>query len=183
MTVPNSLLDIKALARAQAHLQRQLPLSLFPRLLDNRQLALQNTAPQDLQPLQVDITFELDAFHRPTVTGQVHLSLPMICQRCLQPFHQILAIPIGLIFTKEDDDRPFADNLELMPIGEGELSFSELLEDDLLLSLPMVPKHDEGTCQPLGVVFGEEGIDPPLDEQPQEKPPNPFLVLQNLSRE
>ena len=177
MTLPISVLDIKALARSGAHLQRQLPLSPFTRLWDNVIIEANADTP-DLPPLRVDIRFSLDEFYRPCVRGQVEMMLPMICQRCLQPFMQQLRIPIHLILTKENDDRPYAEELELLPIGEGELTWIELLEDDLLLALPMVPKHDDGTCQPIGQVFSEEGVDQVELTPVEEKKPNPFLVLQ-----
>ncbi len=182
MTLPNSVLDIKALARAGAHLQRQLPLQPFTRLLDNPVIAVNANMP-DLQPLQVDLIFNMDEFYRPCVRGHIQMTLPMICQRCLQPFMQLLLIPIHLILTQEFDDKPFATDLELMPIGEGEFTWIELLEDDLLLSLPMVPKHDEGSCQPIGVVFSEAGVDQDALTPAESKKPNPFLLLQGLSKE
>lgn len=174
--LPSALLDVKALARASAHMRRQLPLQPFTRLLDNAVLAVNPQSP-DLQPLQVDIQFSFDEFYRPCVRGHAQMSLPMICQRCLQPIVQLLLIPIHLILTQEIDDKPYAEDLELLPIGEGELTWIELLEDDLLLALPMVPKHDVGACQPIGLVFSESGVDQ-VDAIPVEpKKPNPFLVL------
>lgn len=182
MTLPTSVLDIKALARAGAHLQRQLPLAPFKRLLNNTVIEVNADTP-DLPPLQVDIRLSLDEFYRPCARGQVQMTLPMICQRCLQPFMRQLLIPIHLILTQESDDKPYPDDLELLPIGESELTWIDLLEDDLLLALPMVPKHDEGTCQPIGWEFSEAGVDQVMITPVEEKKPNPFLVLKGGTKD
>nr|MCX3330407.1 YceD family protein [Bacillus pacificus] len=65
------------------------------------------------------------------------------------------------------------------PIGVNEFGESDLLamvEDEIILALPVVPVHDSGHCgvSEAGMVFGE------LPDEAQK--PNPFAVLASLKR-
>lgn len=177
MTLTTSVLDIKALARVQAHFQKNLLLQAFNRVWDNPVLAVDAAAKQSAQ-LQIDVQFGVDEYHRPCLTGEIRVSLSLICQRCMATYMQDLQIPIALVFTQEQDNKPLADGFELMPIAEGELTWVQILEDDLLLALPMVPRHSEDTCQPIALEFADP--DNPLVLP--EKKPNPFVVLEGFKR-
>jgi uncharacterized protein len=54
----------------------------------------------------------------------------------------------------------------------------ELIEDEVLLSLPLIPKHPEGVCKPHASSFGEsENV-----AEASEKPQNPFNILKNMKK-
>ncbi|MEY3418698.1 MAG: hypothetical protein RJA46_469, partial [Pseudomonadota bacterium] len=53
-----------------------------------------------------------------------------------------------------------------------------LIEDEILLSMPLIPKHPDGTCQPHASSFGEGGD----AGDPTEKPQNPFNILKNMKK-
>jgi uncharacterized protein len=54
------------------------------------------------------------------------------------------------------------------------------IEDEILLSLPLIPKHPEGVCQPAAL---ESGADDPLSQgEPAKKPDNPFNILKNMKK-
>lgn len=71
--------------------------------------------------------------------------LPLACQRCLQAIHFDLEIasllelvPEGAELSQdelEDDERDF------LPVA-GELDVADLIEDEILLALPPVPRHE-----------------------------------------
>lgn len=101
----------------------------------------------------------------------------LTCQRCLQPFEQALDIDRRIRFV-QGEARAEALDAE---IDDDVLAFSkalnlrELVEDELLLALPIVPRHD-GVCpQPLQVA-GDAA--PPPDDVPGR--PHPFAALQRL---
>ena len=79
------------------------------------------------------------------VDGQLHLQ----CQRCLGALdydvavrNRLLLLPRGV--EPEDLDDPEApDAIEVSP----ELDIEALIEDEVLLSLPLAPRHPEGSCQ------------------------------------
>lgn len=105
---------------------------------------------------------------------QAHAAVPLQCQRCLQPVEQDLAVDRRFRFVRSEaeaerlDESSEDDVLVLSP----RLDLQDLLEDELILSLPLVPKH-EGPCPaPLPV---------PLDDLEEDAPaPNPFAALAAL---
>ncbi len=62
----------------------------------------------------------------------------------------------------------------------GTLDLLALVEDELLLALPIVPAHDPEVCQhPAGFVVEDE----PESSEVEDKRPNPFSVLAQLKRD
>jgi uncharacterized protein len=78
-----------------------------------------------------------------SMTGSAQLR----CQRCLQPLEYALEgyVRIGLANTEADTEagRMPAD-LEPMLAPGGRISIGELITEELLLSLPIVPLHGQG---------------------------------------
>ena len=74
------------------------------------------------------------------------------CQRCLQPMERLLerASRIALIASEAEAARTPADREPVLAAG-GRISVGELLTEELLLLLPIVPLHED-----LGRCSGEE---------------------------
>jgi uncharacterized protein len=81
------------------------------------------------------------------ITGQIKADLPMICQRCWHPF---LFSLVGEVSLSPIDNEKAADRLpsryEPLICKHGVVLMGTLLEDELLLQLPLIPKHSEGEC-------------------------------------
>jgi uncharacterized protein len=98
------------------------------------------------------------------------------CQRCLQPVLLDLDAARALRFvadeaTAEALDAESEDDVLALPRS---LDLHELVEDELLLALPLVPMH-ERCPQPLPMAHGK--VEP--DGEPA---PKPFAVLAGLGR-
>lgn len=100
------------------------------------------------------------------------------CQRCLEPVALDLEIARALRFvadeaTAEALDADSEDDVLALP---RRLDLHDLIEDELLLALPVVPMH--GICpHDLLISAGT-----PVDEVEPELAKNPFAVLSNLKR-
>lgn len=96
--------------------------------------------------------------------------MPLICQRCITPMPFLLDETSRIVlFADEEslDEAMLADEeLEGMLL-EKELDVRTLVEDQILMSLPFSPRHED--C-------GKNGT---LDEVNRDKP-NPFAVLAGL---
>lgn len=69
---------------------------------------------------------------------------------------------------------------DALEVGEEPLDLLALVEDELLLALPIVPAHDPEVCQhPAGFVVEDE----PESSEVEDKRPNPFSVLAQLKRD
>ena len=108
--------------------------------------------------------------------GRLHL----VCQRCLQD----CAIDLDekrrfvLLATEaEADDYPMEDEQQDPLVASQHFNLLETIEDEVLLSLPLIPKHPEGFCEPHASVFGLGEEDEVLDERE-----NPFNILKNMKK-
>jgi uncharacterized protein len=97
------------------------------------------------------------------------------CQRCLQPMNEPLQVDRHMRFVAGEDEAARLDEeseddvLALV----ARLDLFELLEDELILALPLVPRHD--TCpQPLDAATTAA---PPVADEAR---PNPFAALAAL---
>jgi len=175
-------LDVRAFAQADAHLQVDDPLTRFERL-SGEQHGMADQAPAQR------VRWRAQGELRPHATGGapavwLHLradaAVSLTCQRCLGPVEVPLTVDRWFRFvvdeataSAEDDDCD-EDVLALEPRP----SLYELLEDELLMELPLVPMHE--TC-PVPVVM--QVADPAVaatDEEPERK--NPFAELARLKK-
>ena len=106
--------------------------------------------------------------------------LHLVCQRCLQD----CAVNLDekrrfvLVATEaEADDYPLEDEAQEPLVASQHFNLLETIEDEVLLSLPLIPKHPEGFCEPHATVFGLEDEDERSDERE-----NPFNILKNMKK-
>ena len=122
----------------------------FGGVVDARTLAraVDRLAGDDPVPLSWRITGVQDGAGRPAVRVEVEGEVPVQCQGCLQPF----ALPVRqqtLLLLAHDE-------AELAQLDEGDehevvlaaapLDARELVEDELLLTLPFVPRCGRADC-------------------------------------
>jgi uncharacterized protein len=97
-------------------------------------------------------------------------SLQLICQRCLEPFGHELDIASNFLIVLNESAIPSPEDEsdeENYLIAETQMRVIDLIEDEILLALPLAPKHKVSQC----------GATAKLDEL---KNPGPFAVLQAL---
>jgi uncharacterized protein len=171
-----SRLDVEPFAREAGELEGQWPLRQLRRLAE--------TTHAEARPSESDVvTWQARGELRP-VRGAppqpwLHLSaqtsLNLECQRCLQPMAVALDVSRSFCFVHGETaaaelDAESEDDVLALTRA---LDMRELLEDELLLSLPLVPRHD--SCAPPM----------PLDNggpEAAEERPNPFAALAALKR-
>lgn len=108
------------------------------------------------------------------VTARAHVALT--CQRCLKPVEEHLDIErwIRFVDTEAEAAELDADSDDDVLALPRHLDARELIEDELLLALPLVPRH-EACPEPLA--HEDEEAAPVEDERP-----NPFAKLAALKR-
>ena len=108
--------------------------------------------------------------------GRIHL----ICQRCLQDCAVDLAEKRRFVLLATEDladDYPIEDDEREALVASQHFNLLETIEDEVLLSLPLIPKHPEGFCEPHASSFGGGA-----EEAVSEKPENPFNILKNMKK-
>lgn len=98
--------------------------------------------------VEVDLCFQRLESGRPAAHGQLKACLPLTCQRCLQTCWTDVEVSFNCCFASSEavaDRMP--DDLDVLMMDEkGKSSLSDFFEDELLLALPIFPKHKEGGC-------------------------------------
>ena len=110
------------------------------------------------------------------LNGRLHL----VCQCCLQDCAIDLDEKRRFILVAseaEADAYPLEDEEQEPLVASQHFNLLETMEDEVLLSLPLIPKHPEGFCEPHATVFGLEDEDGALDERE-----NPFNALKNMKK-
>lgn len=103
-----------------------------------------------LEEIHAELEFFWDEQKRLRVKGQVLAQMDITCERCLEPMPFSLECPVNAAVVWDEDQ---VTNLssELEPwIGENErINAHKLLEDELLLALPIMPAHEQEDCKGL----------------------------------
>ena len=171
-------LDVGAFAAASGELAGAWPADRLPRLL------AATLTPQDGAP-RSGITWQVTGERRvlPGAGSQPSLALgadtevTLECQRCLQPMRVPLHAERRVFFVQGEDAAQALDAesehdvLALTPA----LDLADLIEDELLLALPFVPRHEQ--CpEPLARAFVED------DAAAADPADHPFAALAALKR-
>ncbi len=126
---------------------------------------------------------------QPYLRLAVHGSAWLECQRCLAPYKQAFDInaTYRLVLTEEQVNEFPLDEDEIdVIVGSCQFDLIDLIEEELLLALPLVPKHE--VCPQvheslvLGVCGAGEIDEGRSDASTESDQSNPFAVLEALKR-
>lgn len=172
-------LDVQAFVLAQGQLQGEWPLAEMGRLQQDA-LPLTMTSPAQ------SVVWSAQGERRAVSVGEAELrlrlqartALSLVCQRCLQPMtvrldvRPLIRFVHGADLAQQLDEQGEEDVLD----SSVALDLRELVEDELILALPLVPRHD--VCpQPLAQA------DLGADADGTDSKAHPFAVLASLHRE
>ncbi len=129
-----------------------------------------------LQEVQAELAFAWDDQRRLRVAGQVSTQLEITCQRCMEPMPLDLKVAVdAAVVWNEEQASQLSSDIDPW-LGEDErINLHELLEEELLLALPIMPAHEESDCKGLSS----------FTTQPYEEPserPKPFAGLASLMK-
>ncbi|WP_018981470.1 23S rRNA accumulation protein YceD [Salinimonas chungwhensis] len=129
--------------------------------------------------VDAEVQFKKDAQGLTVFHGHLSTQVTLICQRCNGEFNQ----PLNVDFCYSPVQG--ANEIDMLPEAydpvevddHGNVDLLQLLEDELIIGLPIVPLHAEEAC-PIGekdMTFGKI--------EPEQERPNPFAVLKELKRD
>ena len=126
---------------------------------------------------QVELQFGKDLQGIATITGTIHAELVLVCQRCMEamPYNLDIKVSLGLVNSEAEAERlpKIYDPLE---IETDKLFVHDLVEDEIILALPVVSVHTPDQC---GVELTRETDEPGTAP----KRDNPFAVLAGLKKD
>lgn len=170
-------LNVQAFAKAAASLAGQPRLAHFTRLLEET-----HGMGADL-PVVYTARGEVRHEDQPGEEIWLHLAaqvaLPLTCQRCLGPVDFPLAFDRSFRFVATEELAAIEDeeSEEDVLVLSRDFNVLELIEDELLMAMPAVPKHE--VC-PVAVKL--QVADPDFVEEGPAEKVNPFAVLEQLKK-
>jgi len=90
----------------------------------------------------------VDPSGRPALEVRVEGSVPLVCQRCLQPFGWHVAQQTTVLLARDERELETldADGEHEVILASAPLDAAMLAEDELLLTLPFVPRCERAEC-------------------------------------
>ena len=168
----------------------KLPLTLDPVRTAQKRLDYEGIYTRDLvervaesvvsvdSDLECSMSFAIDNQRLAVLTGDAKVSVTLECQRCGKSFpHQVYTQYCFSPIVKDEQAEALPEAYEPIQVNEfGEIDLLALVEDEIILTLPVVPVHDSEHCEvsEADMVFGQ------LPDEAQK--PNPFAVLASLKR-
>ncbi len=127
--------------------------------------------------VEYELSFGRDEQNRASVKGRINATLYLQCQRCLEILEFPVDREISLALVEGlDEAQALPDRYEPLLLEEARISLFDLLEDELLLALPQVPKHGPEACTP-GAAQTEYSA-----AGQQAAPDGPFALLAKLKQ-
>lgn len=135
--------DFAKLAEARAELEYSIPLDALQAQAREMGRDLGEGVAAADEPLRAQLRFSRErgvAIADVSVRGAVRLQ----CQRCMRPF----ALPLALdsrvaLLRAESDADAVSPELETVLAPEGRVSAAALVGEEVLLALPIAPRHDD----------------------------------------
>ncbi|WP_022948774.1 YceD family protein [Methylohalobius crimeensis] len=121
--------------------------------------------------VDVDLSFAREG-RTAVITGRVSADLEVICQRCLEPLWIEVRSSVNLgVVTSIDEGDLLPEPYEPLLLTEARIPFGDIVEDELILAIPPIPRHAD--CEPAAFKTGD------ATEKASERR-NPFAELEKL---
>lgn len=134
---------------------------------------------EDSGLIQAELACSRDEENRYLIQLAITADIMVVCQRCLEHLPQTLTSENLLAVVWTDEQAAHLPRyLEPLIVEDDGCNLWELVEDELILSLPSFSYHDTEECKQILAGFNSD-----LAPEPQaaaEDKPNPFNVLAQL---
>ena len=136
----------------------------------------------------VTLAFGYGERRRVTVSGTIATDLVLKCERCLGPMPWPIQIDFKLAMVKAGNQGEIPPEYEQYIMDSDRVRLYEMIEDEILLSLPLVAKHAAEDCHAMDYLQtgaehkdADQGTGQEAGQETERK--NPFAVLKDLKSE
>ena len=125
----------------------------------------------DLEGRKITLKFEFvrNETEISMLVGHLQTSLQLECQRCLKAMELPIALDFSLMIDASDELVSDA-SVDTLYSNDGAIDIIEVVEDELILAIPLVAMHDDTACNENWQASESEAA----------VKDNPFAVLQQL---
>jgi uncharacterized protein len=173
MRTPRATVDTWELARLGQVQQGEAPLAEFTRLLEG--------LPQQAgRKVHWSLAGETDSLQRRYMVLRAEAVVTLECQRCMGPLDLPLEVESRLQLVETEAELEAEESGEDDPdapdqvLGSAYFDVQSLIEDELILALPYVPKHEVCPSLPKELESSEGG---------DTDRPSPFAMLAKLKKD
>ena len=146
----------------------------IPERVDHRKLANQAGLIEGTLPIQCfhrfgemlvvregDVYLRLEFsggdFGSTRVNGSAATEVCLVCQNCMKQFRRQVSCDIALqVVSDESKLERLSEGDDAVVAPDKIISIAELVEDELILAMPMISRHEEGQC--LETDYEQQGI-------------------------
>jgi uncharacterized protein len=160
--------DVRKLVAAGASISAREPLASFSRLCAMLE--------SDAGSVEVLLRFFIDEQKLRRIDGEVRSQVQVPCQRCLQamPLDIDSRFAVAVVWS-DDETQHLPRQLDAYVVGEEPQDLRDLVEDELIISVPYACYHEPGQCRTSGFEAVDDAPEPAAEEKE-----NPFKVLERL---
>ena len=163
-------------------------------LADLTRLSTLARSPQSRDDASVDtegsveftLCFDIDESGAPRIGGNVSTTLRLQCQRCMEEMDYPLTLNVKLgIVPSREAAANLPDSFDPLVVSGDETTITSILEDELILALPIVAMHEIENCsEDRASSSGSENLEQEAGQKnlPSSKRENPFAVLAQLKK-
>jgi uncharacterized protein len=129
--------------------------------------------------VSIELKFSLNNAKERLISGSLRAEVNVFCQRCLKPLAIALADDINLALVRDEEAAKQLD-AEYDPwiCEDHKLDLAEMVEEQLILCMPLVSYHDSGDCLSLKNYVSGAHIEE--DAASSASKESPFAVLRSL---
>jgi len=131
--------------------------------------------------VEVELGFDIDEGGIRFLRGKLTTTLALRCQRCLEVMDYPLQSEFRLALVHCDSEAErLPEQYEPLIVETSPIHVLDMIEDEILLSVPHIPMHDEVMCSIKS--FSDENELVAQQEEASVKA-NPFAVLEKLKKD
>ena len=130
----------------------------------------------DSGKVDINIEFGKDEQKVSFLKGNISCILQLQCQRCMEPYSFEVSnkIKLAIVHTEEEAEK-LSKGYDTIVANDDILIIQDVIEDELIINLPVVPRHPLKECKGLPVI---ESAEPVVKEEKE----NPFKVIEFLRK-
>ena len=133
------------------------------------------------EELTLSLVFDKDSNGVHFLSGAIKGTLKLLCQRCLEQMDFTINVDLLIAFlASEFDGEKLGGEYDPYIVTDTPIMLSDIIEDELLLTLPTIPKHENTQCSERLSQLTHTKSDTVLTEDDKET--NPFSVLKDLNK-
>jgi uncharacterized protein len=123
--------------------------------------------------VNADLAFGIDEEGIRYVKGHLEAQLTLQCQRCLESFkYEIIADFLSGVVHTEKEALQLPERYDPLIVTDGSLILRDMIEEELIVSLPIVSMHDAKQCKTKLPLESSSGV---IAEAEKE---SPFKVIE-----